>query len=155
VFPDDLVGGLSGNFLYIHATLGAGHNHGAGRHPIQQHGQVKLFPDVRRNRDDQLVHEPPFGAGLPGDQHIAQHRPGFFVNIFRRSTKPDAPLKTILKRTPAAPPGMNLRLNRDERGSLAQKPRRNIPGRLWRSTKLPRRLRHSRLIQQLPGLVFV
>ena len=65
---------------------------------------------VGGRRDQHLAHQPAFGAGLFGDQHIAQHGPGFFENLVGGLAKFDAALEAALESPLAASAGVNLRL---------------------------------------------
>jgi hypothetical protein len=78
---DDLLGMFLGDFLDVHAALGAGHDERTRRGAIQQHREVKLLLDLFRRRDEQFADEPSVRAGLLGDEHLTEHGLGLFVNI--------------------------------------------------------------------------
>ena len=61
------------DFLDVHAALGAGHDERTGIRAVQQHGQIKLFFDLRARCEQQRLHLAPIRAGLLGDEHLTEH----------------------------------------------------------------------------------
>ena len=52
----DALGRLRGDFLDVHAAVGARHQHDALRHAIDDHRRVELLPDVGAFLDQQPTH---------------------------------------------------------------------------------------------------
>ena len=68
----------------------------------------------------QLADQPALGAGLLGDEHIAQHGLGLLVDVLRGLAQLDAALEAALESAFAAAAGVNLRLDGNEIGALGQ-----------------------------------
>ena len=91
---------------------------------VQQHGQVKLLLDVGRAGDEQFADQPAFGAGLFGDQHVAEHGLGVLEDLVGGLADFDAALEAALESALAAAAGMDLGFDGDER----LRPRQAVPG---------------------------
>ena len=154
-FLDDFFRTFRRDFLDVHPALGARHHYRPRRGAVEQHREVKLLFDVRRDGHQQLADQPPFRSGLFCHQHIAQHRFGFGVNVLARAAQLDAALKAILESALATSARVNLGLYHDERRASGKKPLGDILRCLWCVANLARRHRHAKLRQQLSGLVLV
>ena len=59
-----------GDFLDVHAALGAGHDERTRIRAIQQHGEIKFFFYFCTGGEQQCLHHAAFRAGLLRDQHL-------------------------------------------------------------------------------------
>src|SRR5512133_411724 len=71
--PDDLLGGLFGDFLDLHTTLGGRQDGDPAGHAVHQEAQVELTLDVHGLGEEHRANLAPLGTGLFGDQLHADH----------------------------------------------------------------------------------
>jgi hypothetical protein len=64
---------LLGDFLDVHAALGAGHDERTRIGAVEQHGEIKFLFDFRAFGEQQRLHFAAVRAGLLGDEHVAEH----------------------------------------------------------------------------------
>jgi hypothetical protein len=106
----DLLRRLGGDFLDVHAARGAGHHHRLAGGAVEQHAQVELALHLEALFDQDASHNPPFGAGLMGDERHAEHLDREVFGLVRRLGQLDAAAL-------AAAAGVDLRLDDDDRGA--------------------------------------
>jgi len=70
---EDQVRGLLGNGLNVHATLGAGNEHGATGGAVHEDGKVELASNVQSLGHHHSLDGHTLGGGLLGDQVVAEH----------------------------------------------------------------------------------
>ena len=70
---EDLLGGLGGDLLDLHAALGRRHHGDAPGGAVDQHAEIELAADVEAFLDVDALDFLALGAGLVGDQVHADH----------------------------------------------------------------------------------
>ena len=105
--------------------------------------------------DEQLADEPAFGAGLFGDEHIAEHRLGHFENFVGGFAELHAAFETVLESPFAATAGMDLGFDHDQIGAFGEKFFRDALGGLRCVANVARGKGHSGLGEELTRLVLV
>ena len=80
----DQFGRVGGDFFDVHAPFAGNHQHRAGRRPIDDDAQVELAGDLAAFFDEHLAHGLAGGAGLNGDQRLAEQVAGDFWPLRRR-----------------------------------------------------------------------
>ena len=122
----DFLRRMRGDFLDVHATLGAGDHDRRGGHAVKQDGEIQLARDVHRLGHEHLAHELPVWPGLMRDERLAEHLRCEIARLLRRPAHMHAALEAIRKSALAAPARMDLRLHDD----LSAEPARRIHGLL-------------------------
>ena len=107
---DDLLRRVAGDVLDLHAALGRGHHDHPEGAAIDQHAEIELAIDVDAGLDIDPVDFFALGAGLMGDQLLAQHTRCRGLRLGRAAGELDAP-----GLAPAA--GMDLGLDRPDRAA--------------------------------------
>src|SRR5690606_7026178 len=69
---ENLLGGVLGDLLDVHAALGGGHEHDATAGTIDHGAEVQLLVDVGAGFDQDLADRLAIGVGLVGHQALAQ-----------------------------------------------------------------------------------
>jgi hypothetical protein len=82
---EDLLRGVGGDLLDVHAALGGGHDGGAAGDAVEGDAEVELAGDVHALLDEQALDLLALGAGLDGDQGGAEHLLGDLDGGRRRS----------------------------------------------------------------------
>ncbi len=109
----DQLGRLVRDVLDVHAALGAGDDDRRLRFAVEHDGEVEFAHRVLRDRDHDLADQLARFAGLRGDQRLAQHLAGEFLDFLRRLDQLHAALEAVLERPLAATAGVNLRLDHE------------------------------------------
>ncbi len=106
-------GVLRRDLLDLHAALGRGHHRDARGAAVDQHAEIELALDVAAFLDIDALDLAALGAGLLGDEHMAQHLAAAFARLLRRFHDAHAALARgiVLEAPGAAAAGMDLRLN--------------------------------------------
>ena len=112
---ENFLGRFLGDFLDVHAALGAGHQYRPALRTVQQHGHVILTLDLLRRGDEQPVHLLTFLAGLLGHQDVAEHRTGLGFGVLGAIRQMHPALEPVLKRPLAAAAGVDLALHNHAR----------------------------------------
>ncbi len=113
----DLLGRLRGDFLDVHAALGARHQHDALRAAVDDHADVELLLDVGALLDQQPAHLLPAGAGLVRDELHAEDLAGALLHLVERVRELDAAALAAAAR-------VDLRLDHPHRRRRATSPAR-------------------------------
>lgn len=108
VLLDDFLRRLLGDFLDVHAALGAGHDQRAGVRAVEQHGEIKFLLDVLRRRDEHGAHDTAIRPGLLGDERIAEHGLRERRRFFSSLREFHAAFETVLEDAFAAAARVNL-----------------------------------------------
>ncbi len=69
----DFLRRVRGDFLDIHAALGAGDDDGGAGGAVEQDGEVEFARNVHRLGDEDLADELALGSGLMRDERLAEH----------------------------------------------------------------------------------
>src|SRR6185437_6103680 len=109
----DLLRMLGGDFLDLHAALGRGHHGDARGLAVDQHAEIELALDITALLDIDALHLAALGAGLLGDEHVAEHLGGVLADLLDRFDDAHAALalRIDLEAAGAAAAGMDLRLH--------------------------------------------
>ena len=70
-----------GDLLDVNTALAAGHDKRLGSLAVEQHGKIKLIENLLAAGDEQGVHLAPGFPGLLGDDCVAEHGLGLFVDV--------------------------------------------------------------------------
>jgi hypothetical protein len=114
---ENFIRGLVRDLLDLHAALGRGHHGDARGLAVDQHAEIELALDVAALLDIDALHLAALGAGLLGDEHMAQHRGCGLRHVLRRFDDAHTALALgIVREMPgAAAAGMDLRLHHIDR----------------------------------------
>ncbi len=145
---------LGRHFLDLHAAFGRGHHRDAPGLAVDEHADIKLALDVAAFLDIDALDLAPLGAGLLGDEDMAQHRCGGSGRVGRRldDAHPAFAGGIVLEASGAAAPGMDLRL--DDIGGTGQS-RRDLFRLLRRIGDTAFGHGDAEFLQQALGLVLV
>ena len=154
-FPDDFLRRVGGDFLDIHAALGAGHHDRPRHSAVEQDGDIEFPFDDRGGFDKEFADDAALRAGLFGDEHLAEHGFGAFDNLVGRRTDFDSPKKPAFECTLAAAAGVNLRFDDDPFVAGGKKLFCSRSGFCGCGRDVPRWHGHAHLREELLGLVFV
>ena len=110
---DDGVGIGLGNLLDVDAALAADHDERLGGFAVEQHGKVKFVNDLLAAGDEQGVDLASGLAGLLGDDGVAEHGLGFFVDVVGRLAEVHAALEAVLEHALAPAARVDLDLEYD------------------------------------------
>ncbi len=102
-----------------------------------------------------LLTSRPSGPGLFGDQHLAEHGLGLFVNVLGGLAQLDAALEAALERSLAASAGVDLRFDDDQLRACGEEFFGDCFGGFRRVANVPGGHGDAVLGEQLFGLVFV
>ncbi len=152
---DDLVGGVGGDFLDIHAALGRGDEADAAGAAIDQQGQIQFALDIAAVLDIDAVDLLAGGTGLVRDQRASQHLAGQFLGLGHGFGQTHAALLAgggFGEMALAAAAGMDLRLDHPQRAVQLARGRFGLVGLGHDTTVADRR---AVMAQQRLGLIFV
>ena len=152
---DDGVGVGLGDFLDIDAALAAGHNEWLGGFAVKQHGEIKLLDDLLAAGNEQGMDLATGFAGLLGDDGIAEHGLGLFMDVIGRFAEVHAALEAVLEHALAPTAGMNLDLEYDHVVALGEETLGDGPCLFGSGTVLASRDFDPVAGEQLFSLVFV
>ena len=152
---DDGVGIGLGNLLDVDAALAAGHDERLGGFAVEQHGKVKFVNDLLAAGNKEGVNLAPSLAGLLGDDGVAEHGLGFFVDVVGRLAEVHAALEAVLEHALAPAAGVNLDLEHDHFLAGGEEPLGDGARLDGSRTGLPPRDFDPVAREQLLGLVFV
>ncbi len=108
VLADDRIRIGLGDFLNVHAALGAGNDDRSRGGAIDENGEIKFAVDFLRFGDHHLAHNATRRAGLLGDERLAEHFRGDVANLAGGFTKLNAPLIPCGESPLTAPTGVDL-----------------------------------------------
>ena len=117
-------GVLCGDGLDLDAPLGRGHQHGALEVAVDRQAEVELAGDVVADRDQHLGDRLALGAGLVGDQRLAQQAGGRLLGLVGRLDELHP-----LGHRPRAGASCRWRSRGPARGRPRGRPRRPCPAR--------------------------
>ena len=152
--PHDLLGVVLGDLLDLHAALGRGQDGDAGGGAVHQQREVQLALDVAAGFDIDAAHLAAGGAGLLGDQRVAEHGRGGFLYLGGGLGQANAALalRRVGEAARAAATGVDLAFHHEYRaGELG----RGGLGLLGRPGDIAFEHRDAVAPQQLLALVFV
>src|SRR6185437_12318152 len=114
---EDLLGVPGGDFLDLHAAFGRGHDGDARGLAVDQHAEIELALDVAALLDVDALHLAALGAGLLGDEHVAEHLGGVLADLLDGFDDAHAALalRIVFEAAGAAAAGMDLRLHHPDR----------------------------------------
>ena len=98
---------LRGDFLDVHAAVGAGHDHRLAGRAIEHDAEIQLARHLQAFFDEHARDDAPFGTGLMRDERHADHLARELLGLLRRLRELDAAAL-------AAAAGVNLRLDDDD-----------------------------------------
>ena len=108
---DNFVGGLFGHGLNVHTAFGGGDDDGLRGFAVEDDGEVVLMIDVAGFGEIECLYLASGGAGLGGDEGVAEHGSGGFEGGFGAVNDFDTSLIAIGKGAFAASACMNLCLD--------------------------------------------
>ncbi len=145
MFGENFFGSLVGDFLDIHAALGA-RDHGNGpRLSIDEHPEIKLASDVARLLYIYAAHDAAFGPRLMRHQRLAEQLGREIAHVGRDSVQLDAARFAATAR-------MDLRLDDSLRLAERRERSRRFVGR---GRELPLGNGNAEAPENLLGLIFV
>jgi hypothetical protein len=97
-----------GHGFDINAALGAGHDHRPGDRAVDEDGEIQLAGNFHGFRDQNLPHHPPLGAGLVGDERLAEHLGGDVARLAGGFAKVDSAFEPVGESSFSASSGMDL-----------------------------------------------
>ena len=151
----DALGRVFGDVLDVHAAFGRGDQRNLRRAAVDEQREVKFARDVDAVGDVQPVDLLANVAGLDRHQRVAEHVVGRGADLVGRLRQPDAALGfgwQLLELALAAPPGVDLRLDDEQRpGELARRRDRLVDGH----RRIARRDRDAELGEEILRLIFV
>jgi hypothetical protein len=104
----DLLGGVVGDLLDFDTALGGGDDDGAGGGAVEEDGEVIFFFDVARDGEVDGLHLAAGGAGLDGDEGVAEHLGGDGLGVGLGFAELHAALVAVGKGALAAAAGVDL-----------------------------------------------
>lgn len=107
----DSVGGLLGNGLNVHTTLGRGDDNGALAGAVHEDGQVELTTSKLALADVDRVAETAASTRLLGDEVVADHLLGEHLSLVGRVDDTDTTLETVVEGTLSSATGKDLSLD--------------------------------------------
>src|SRR6185369_11676916 len=113
VFLENFLRMFFGDFFDVHAAFGAGHDERTGIGAVEEDGEVKFFFDLRAGGEEQCLDLAAFGAGLFGDEDVAEHFFGEADRFIDGGGEFDAALETGFESAFAAAAGVDLGLDDD------------------------------------------
>ena len=152
---DDGVGVGLGDLLDIDAALAAGHDEWLRGFAVEQHGEVKFVDNFLAAGDEQGVDLASGLAGLLGDDGVAEHGLGFFVDVVGRLAEVHAALEAVLEHALAPAAGVDLDLEYDHFLAGGEEALGDIARLVGSRTGLTPRDFDPVAREQLLGLVFV
>ena len=106
---EDSLGVMFGDFFDLDATFGRHDQHRTTRFAVDDDTEIEFSGDIEAPLDVDRVDLFAFGAGLDGDQRIAEHPSGIFFGFFGRANEDDAALlRCFLKCSLATATCVNL-----------------------------------------------
>ena len=152
---DDLFGRFFGDLFDVHAAFRAGHDHRPRLIPIEQDGQVEFLVNPFGAGDEHRADGSSFGAGLFGDQDLAEHGARFFFEIRGGIAQVNPAFESAQECSFATAAGVNLRLKDEFFLALRQQLLGRLPRFIRSGAWVPIRNVYAVAGQQLFGLVFV
>ena len=104
----ELLRGVVGDGLDVHAAFGGGDDDGARGGAVQKDGQIVFFLNVARDGEVDRLDLAADGAGLGGDEGLAKHVAGHGEGIGFGFAEFDAAFEAVGERAFAAATGVDL-----------------------------------------------
>jgi hypothetical protein len=108
---EDLLRRVVGDLLDFHAALGGGDDDGLRAGAVEEDGEVVFLFDVARDGEVDGLHLAARGAGLDGDEGVAEHLAGDLLGVGLGLAELDAALVAVGERALAAAAGVDLGLH--------------------------------------------
>ena len=105
------------NFLDIHPSLTAGHNHRPAGGAIHEDGEIKFLLDLDRFGDEHLIDHASLGTRLVGDEGLPEHLGREIAGLPGRFAKMHTALEPVGESPLATSSGMDLRFDHDGVGA--------------------------------------
>ena len=148
---ENLLRGVLGDLLDVHAAFGAGDDDGRLAFAIHEDGEVILFFDFDTVGDHHLADELALFTGLVRDEDLADHLAGDVRGFVRSLHEVDTAFEAVLEGALATTTGMHLGLHDDVRSDLGG----GGLGLFGRIGDLALGRGHAEFFKEFLGLVFV